>query len=239
MPLNVVVNVGVRPVPQIVPPGRVIAQARATGNPDADKALAVTMPVIRIDQTGLHYYTRPRLNPTEFRFRTGSLQITLRQTIFIANNLSVCARGIWAQHEQDHVRDNQGIMRQMDRQIRNHRNLRTIFFNPQWRPRNSFNAIQNRIRTIVGGIFRRLTIDAARRRDVRAEYARVQRLILRTCPAPFYHEVVRGETLSKLALFYYGNYRSWRTIYRANVRIIGRDPDLIHPRQRLVIPKNP
>lgn len=197
------------------------------------------MPIITTDQRGLQYDTRPRQHPTDFRFRTGVLRLTLRQTIYIANNLSACARGIWAQHEQDHVRDNQGIMGQMDRQIRAHRNLRTIFFNPQWRPIGSFNATQNRIQATVADIFRRLILDAVRRRDTQAEMARFQRMILRTCPGPFYHEVVRGETLSKLALFYYGNYRSWRSIYRQNRRVIGKDPDLIYPGQRLVIPRNP
>jgi len=210
VPINVVANIGARPAPQIVPPAVVVQQARAAGNPHAARALAVTRPTIRIDQGGLHYDTRPpRFRPTEFRFRTGVLRLTLRQTIHIANHISACAQSIWAQHEQDHVRDNQGIMGQMDRQIRVHRDLQTIFFVPQWRPIGSFNAIRNRITASVGGIFRRLASDAIQRRDTRAEYARVKKRIWWTCPDPFYHEVVRGETLSKLSLFYYGNYRYW------------------------------
>ena len=216
-----------------------VQQARAAGNPNADRALAVTRPILTIDQRGLQYDTRPRLRPTEFRFRTGVLRLTLRQTIYIANNLSACARGIWAQHEQDHVVDNQGIMGQMDREIRAHRDLQTIFFNPQWHPIGSFNAIQNRIETTVGDIFGRLTRDAVQARDTPAEYAQVQRRILRTCPDPFYHEVVRGDRLSKLALFYYGNYWFWPSIYDANRDVIGSDPNLIYPGQRLLIPKNP
>jgi len=239
MPLNVAVNIGARPVPQIVPPIVVVQQARAAGNPHAARALAVTRPFIRIDQTGLQYDTRPILRPTEFRFRTGVLRLTLSQTIHIAKDISACAQGIWAQHEQDHVRDNQGIMGRMDRQIRAHRDLQTIFFAPQWRPIGSFNAIQNRIEATVAGIFRRLVSDAIQRRDTRPEYARVQRSILRACPGFFYHEVVRGETLAKLALYYYGNYRSWRSIYEQNRRVIGRNPDLIYPGQQLLIPKNP
>ncbi len=239
MPINIVVNIGARPVPQIVPPSEVVQQAQAAGNPHAALALAVTRPFIRIDQTGLYYDTRPRLRPTEFRFRTGVLRLTLRQTIHIANDISACAQGIWAQHEQDHVRDNQGVMRQMNREIRAHRDLQTIFFVPQWHPIGSFNVIENRIEASVAGIFRRLVLDAIQRRDTRAEYARVQRRILRTCPDPFYHEVVHGETLSKLSLFYYGNYRYWRSIYMNNRQVIGQDKDLIYPGQQLLIPKNP
>ena len=64
---------------------------------------------------------------------------------------------------------------------------------------------------------------------------------------PFYHTVVRGESLSKLALLYYGNYRFWPSIYNYkddkknidNKKIIGSDPDYITPGQRLLIPKNP
>lgn len=239
MPLRIAVNIGAIPAPQIVPPAVVVQQAQATGHPYAARALAVTRPIIRVDQTQLQYYTRPGLHPTEFRFNTGVLQLTLRQTIHIANNISACAQRIWAQHEQDHVRDNQGIMRQMDRQIRAHRDLQSIFFVPRWHPINSFNAIQNRIQVSVGDIFRRLTSNAVQRRDTQAEYARIQRRILQTCPGPFYHGVVRGESLSRLALFYYGNYRSWQSIYRANSRVIGRDPDLIYPGQQLLIPKSP
>lgn len=239
MPLNVAINIGTRPVPQIVSPAVVVAQARAAGNPYAVRALAVTRPFLTIDQRGLLYDTRPALYPTVFRFRTGVLRLTLRQTIHIANDISACAQGIWGQHEQDHVRDNQRIMGQMNRQIRMHRDLQNIFFVPQWHPRGSFNAIQNRIEAAVAGIFRRLTSAAVQRRDTRAEYARVQRNILRTCPDPFYHEVVRGDWLSKLALFYYGNLRFWPSIYNANKGVIGSNPDLIYPGQQLLIPKNP
>ena len=239
MPLTIAINLGAKPVPQIVPPAVVVQQARKAGNPNAAQVLAFTYPIIRSDQTGLHYFTRPRLHPTDFRFRTGVLRLTLRQTIHIANDLSACAQGIWAQHEQDHVRDNQGVMRQIDREIRIHHALQTIFFSPQWYPIGSFNKIQSRIKVTVSDIFKKLTLDAVKMRDTPAVYAQFQRRILRTCPEPFYHAVLRGETLSKLALFYYGNYRSWRSIYRENKRVIGRDPDLIYPGQQLLIPKSP
>jgi nucleoid-associated protein YgaU len=239
VPLTVSVNTGTRPTPQIVTPAVVIQEARASGNPNAARALAVTIPIITIDQRGLYYATRGNAGGVEFRFLTGQLRLTLRQSIYISNVLSSCAQGIWAGHEQDHVKDNQKLMARMDREIRAHRNLKTVFFSPSWRPRSSFNAVQRRIHTVVGSIFEVLTREAVRKRDTLAEYARVKRTILRSCPGPYYYEVQRGDTLSKLALFFYGNYRFWRSIYNSNRSVIGREPDLIHPGQQLVIPKNP
>ena len=141
MPLNVNTDAGKRPRPQIVAPATVVKQARDIGSPNAEKALAVTQPILTIDQNGLQYEQRKQKGGVEFRFNTGVLRLTLRQNIYIANNLSACAQGIWGEHEQDHVLDNQGIMAKMERKIRAHRDLQTIFFNPQWRPKSSFNAI--------------------------------------------------------------------------------------------------
>jgi hypothetical protein len=54
-----------------------------------------------------------------------------------------------------------------------------------------------------------------------------------------YHPVVRGDWLSKLAEQYYGNMHKWPVIFAANRQTIGRDPDLIRPGQRLLIPNLP
>jgi LysM repeat protein len=45
-----------------------------------------------------------------------------------------------------------------------------------------------------------------------------------------------GDNLSKLARTFYGDERLWKKIYEANKAIIGGNPNLIHPGQRLVIP---
>lgn len=47
--------------------------------------------------------------------------------------------------------------------------------------------------------------------------------------------VVSGDSLSKIAKRYYGDAQQWRRIYDAN-RDQVKDPDLIHPGQRLKIP---
>lgn len=49
------------------------------------------------------------------------------------------------------------------------------------------------------------------------------------------YTVVAGDSLSKIAQREYGDAGSWRRIYEAN-RDIVKDPDLIHPGQRLRIP---
>jgi len=54
-----------------------------------------------------------------------------------------------------------------------------------------------------------------------------------------YHIVAPGDWLSKLAKKYYGNMHKWPVIYEANRDVIGRDPNLIKPGQRLLIPALP
>ena len=53
--------------------------------------------------------------------------------------------------------------------------------------------------------------------------------------APRVYEVKAGDSLSKIAKQYYGNANEWRKIYDANRDQI-KNPDLIHPGQRLTIP---
>jgi nucleoid-associated protein YgaU len=53
------------------------------------------------------------------------------------------------------------------------------------------------------------------------------------------HTVIAGETLSQIALKYYGSAvkEKWMLIYEANKQVIGDDPNRIHPGQVLKIPK--
>jgi len=53
---------------------------------------------------------------------------------------------------------------------------------------------------------------------------------------PTVHEVVSGDTLSAIALKYYGNAALWTEIYKANKHVIGDDPGKIFPGQKLDIP---
>ena len=50
------------------------------------------------------------------------------------------------------------------------------------------------------------------------------------------HVVVQGDWLSKIALKYYGDAMKYKVIHQANLKVIGPNPDVIKPGQRLVIP---
>ncbi len=51
------------------------------------------------------------------------------------------------------------------------------------------------------------------------------------------YTIVSGDSLSKIAKHFYGDAGKWKIIYEANKAII-KDPDMIHPGQKLTIPKN-
>lgn len=49
------------------------------------------------------------------------------------------------------------------------------------------------------------------------------------------HTVKKGETLGKIAKYYYGNSSKYKEIYQANTDKLD-NPDLIYPDQELIIP---
>ena len=58
-------------------------------------------------------------------------------------------------------------------------------------------------------------------------------------PLPTQYTVRAGDSLSKIARFFYGSGTElfWRRIYDANVATIGANPNLIRPGQQLTIPE--
>lgn len=50
------------------------------------------------------------------------------------------------------------------------------------------------------------------------------------------YTVVSGDSLSKIAKHFYGDALKWNIIYEANSTTI-KDPNLIHPGQKITIPK--
>ena len=50
------------------------------------------------------------------------------------------------------------------------------------------------------------------------------------------HIVKPGDWLSKIAVTYYGDAMKYKVIHQANLQIIGPNPDIIKPGQRLIIP---
>lgn len=74
--------------------------------------------------------------------------------------------------------------------------------------------------------------------EVHKEIMRHGKKALET-PAARYHTVVGGDWLSKIAKASYGDMMKWPILYEANRDVIGGDPDLIRPGQRLLIPPLP
>jgi len=239
MPFTVVTAPGANPARQVVSPATVVQRAQRGGNPNAALGLAYTDPIITIDQTALQYRQRQGVAGVEFSFDTGTLRLTLRQDMPISNTLSACAQQKWAGHETGHVTDNQQVMTQMDAAIRADPTLQAIFLNQNWYPRSAFQPTQQTIFNTISAIFRRLTGQAVARRDTRAEYMRVHRDVLQNCPEPYIYEVNRGDTLSRIADFFYGRPSAFTTIHRVNLSVIGSDANLIRPGQLLRIPRTP
>jgi nucleoid-associated protein YgaU len=61
-----------------------------------------------------------------------------------------------------------------------------------------------------------------------------QRSSSKTTPKTY--TVKKGDSLWKIALKYYGKSEYWRKIYDKNKKLIGKNPNLIYPGQKLVMP---
>jgi len=218
--------------PQIVSTSEVVRWSAETGNPHADQALAVTVPAITVDLTATNWHT----GGGEFWWNTGTIAIRMRQQIFISSGISACARGIWTGHENLHVADNRTILNSLAAEAARDSSLQDIFSGRHFE-RDNFSLIQQTVINVISDIFRRLTGRQVSLRDTRAEYSRVNQTILRSCPGPHYHTVARGENLSMLSDFYYGNQSHATQIYEQNRGIIGSNPNLILPGQRLELPR--
>jgi uncharacterized protein YidB (DUF937 family) len=74
----------------------------------------------------------------------------------------------------------------------------------------------------------------------KADFSNVKAGSSSTAPAPApqeqWYTVASGDSLSKIAKRYYGDAQQWRRIYDANREEV-KNPDLIHPGQKLRIPE--
>ncbi|MEZ6061539.1 MAG: LysM peptidoglycan-binding domain-containing protein [Planctomycetaceae bacterium] len=231
MALVVAISKGVIPAPQIVSEARVVA---VSGN---SLAVGFTLPQIRIDLTGISFKQRHGASGPEFSFDFGTLRIDLSQEIFISSSLTPCEQRKWTAHEIGHANDNRDLMDQLEAEFTPYGVIQDVFHNGTWYPRTDFALVQNLIQQDIGDAFRSLEAAAVAAHDTVAEYRRVAREILRDCPGPIHYRVNRGDTLSAIALHYYGTASRWNRIYEANRATIGPNPNVIRPGQTLVIPK--
>ena len=162
-------------------PAAIVALAVAHGDltPGGGTPIAITLPKIGDDQTGLAFELRA--NNTEFRFTGGTLKLTLRQEVHISNALSPCARTVWLQHENKHVQDNERVMARMDHELRADAVFAFILIRPTWQKFSVMGRPKDVIRERIQEVFTRLTSTAASRQDTATEYKSVEKQIKLRC----------------------------------------------------------
>jgi nucleoid-associated protein YgaU len=237
MALTFVVSKGTIPIAQVVTPATVVSRATAVGHPNAGSALGITIPRITIDPTAVQYKQRVQGGIQQFSFDTGTLRVELHQEVLLSSDLTVCEQRKWGAHERGHVDDNQELMDDLEAEVRQYGFFKDVFENGVWYPRTDFQLVQATVNDDIGSAFRALTEAAATHHDTIGEYRRVAREILRDCPGPINYIIQRGETLSHIALHYYGDAAKWNLIYDANRAVIGPSPNMIRVGLRIQIPK--
>jgi len=149
----------------------IVRLAKDQGAPFPDRSSAITIPTLRINQTKLHYEQRKgESGKVEFRFKKGTLLLTLRQRVLMASDFNTCEKKVTLRHESGHIKDNEKILRQMDKKLRADKGFAEILVTPKWYPRSTFNAIQKTIKSRTGEVFKRLTVAAVKARDTKNVY---------------------------------------------------------------------
>lgn len=162
--------------------------------PAGTSMVAITIPKIFSDLSGLRFQRRPGPSGPEFIFDTGTLKLSLRQEIHILEGLGPCARTVWLQHEQKHVRDNQALIARMEAELRKDQEFIDLLVNPtEGHPVADFQKVEDNIQAIVGDVFERLTTEAAARQDTVQEYLSVERQIRLRCGHTLRRLLRRGQ----------------------------------------------
>lgn len=168
-----------------------LAKNQGSSFPAGLTVVGITIPTVITDQTQLNFQTKS--NGTQFQFDTGTLQLTLQQEIHLSQALSLCARNLWQQHEQEHVWDNEQLMSHMDAKLRADPQFANILVSPStWRPKSSFNQTQQTIQARVAAIFQRLSLAAAQKRDTRSKYQHVEHQVRTYCGQTLGHNLRQG-----------------------------------------------
>lgn len=186
MALTITTSSNPVPAAKLVPVKEVQDAAAAQGNAFAARAIAITKPSLHFETKQLNFETVTNKKGTEFRFKSGTLPLTLSQQILIDDSLSECARKIWLAHEQGHVTDNDAVLTQMETELRKDTAFADILLFPKWTPvgknNENFTKAQKTIGERIGVVFKNLTSASAMARDTDAEYKKVEDEIKKNCP---------------------------------------------------------
>ena len=172
-----------RPKAQVVPVATIQHWARRTGNTHANRTdmAGITVPSILVDFSALRDEYRNHQGVNEFRYKSGRLTIYLRQRVFIASNLSSCEQRLWTQHEFLHVHDNELLMGSLNDKLQDDLQMISYFGLRKWMPQEIYKISMDNLKEACARIFRKLTIEAVKKRDTPAEYYRVRTLIREQC----------------------------------------------------------
>jgi hypothetical protein len=170
-----------------VPVKEITDAAAAQGNPYAQRAIAITKPKLHTETNQLNFETMTnKKDGTQFRFKAGTLPLTLSQEILISDALSECAKKIWLEHEQGHVTDNEAVLTGIEAELRKDADFADILLFPKWKPvgkdNANFTAALKKINERIGVVFKSMTSASATTRDTDAEYKRVEAKIKKDCP---------------------------------------------------------
>lgn len=194
MPLTITTTEAPVGAPIFDSPATIASLAASHGHaaPSGGTVVGITIPIIAHDFTRLAFHTRN--GGTEFRFNTGTLALTMRQEIHVSNGLGPCARTVWLQHEMLHAGDNGRLLGDLDAELRADPVFASFLVTPvAWHPRSQFANVQSQIAGRIGAVFRRMTQEAATRRDTAGEYRRVERQIRLRCDHTVDRELHKGE----------------------------------------------
>ena len=183
MPLTISTQVTPTGAAEVVTRATLEAEASRVHSPFAGRrVVGLTIPRITASTHGLSFAQRATRGGREFRFDTGTLDLTIAQRILVPDDEAECPRNIWITHERDHVADNAAIGPRMDAELRADTAFMGLFDETVWRPVSEFRSVQRQMIARVGAVFAPLTEAAATARDTTAEYSRVEGLVRAGCP---------------------------------------------------------
>jgi len=186
MPLTISIEKGSEPKATLVTPATLKKLMKDHGDPNASdpKPAAITMPKVRVDQTKMQWEQRRSTKGVQFRFKSGTLKLTILQQIAMNATLNACEQKEWMKHEKLHVKDNFGLGPQLERDFRASNLFKKLFDRREWQAKSKWRETQKNIQKEVGKVFKKLTGDKVKTRDTKANYAKVHAEIDKTCKKP-------------------------------------------------------